>query len=79
MLVNLVGNAVKFTSKGSVTVAASYKDKALTVSVMDTGCGIPPDMLTNILDPFIQVQDPSHAADRLGGTFARAASDAPAA
>ena len=68
VLVNLVGNAVKFTSKGSVTVAASYKDKTLTVSVIDTGCGIPPDMLTNILDPFIQVQDPSHTADRLGGT-----------
>ena len=68
VLVNLVGNAVKFTSRGSVTVAASYKDGTLSVSVIDTGCGIPPDMLTNILDPFIQVQDPSHAADRLGGT-----------
>ncbi len=68
VLVNLVGNAVKFTSKGSVTVAATYKDKTLDVSVIDTGCGIPPDMLTRILDPFIQVEDPSHAPDRLGGT-----------
>ena len=68
VLVNLVGNAVKFTSNGSVTVTASYKDKTLEFSVIDTGCGIPPDMLTKILDPFIQVQDPRHAADRLGGT-----------
>lgn len=68
VLVNLVGNAVKFTSHGSVTVAASYKDKTLTVSVIDTGCGIPPDMLAKIFDPFVQVQDPSHSADRAGGT-----------
>ena len=68
VLVNLVGNAVKFTSHGSVTVAASYKDKTLTVSVIDTGCGIPPDMLAKIFDPFVQVQDPSLSADRAGGT-----------
>ena len=68
LLINLVGNAVKFTSKGSVTVAATYKDGTLTVSVADTGCGIPTDMLTKIFDPFVQVQDPSHPADRAGGT-----------
>ena len=68
VLVNLVGNAVKFTSQGSVTVAASYKDKTLAVSVIDTGCGIPSDMRTKIFDPFVQVQDPSRSADRAGGT-----------
>ena len=68
ILFNLVGNALKFTERGSVTVAASYSGTDLEVSVSDTGCGIPPDMLTRILDPFVQVQDPSHAADRAGGT-----------
>ena len=68
ILFNLIGNAVKFTERGSVTVAATYKDSNLEVSVSDTGCGIPADMLTHILDPFVQVQDPSHAADRAGGT-----------
>ena len=68
ILFNLVGNAVKFTDRGSVTVAASYDSANLEVSVSDTGCGIPPDMLTHVLDPFVQVQDPSHAADRSGGT-----------
>ena len=68
ILFNLVGNAVKFTGKGSVTVSASYADTTLEVSVSDTGCGIPPDMLTRILEPFVQVRDPSHAADRAGGT-----------
>ena len=67
-LFNLIGNAVKFTKDGTVTVSASYDGSTLVVSVSDTGCGIPPDMLTHILDPFVQVQDPSHAADRTGGT-----------
>jgi signal transduction histidine kinase len=68
ILFNLIGNAVKFTEKGTVTVAASYTGATLEVTVSDTGCGIPPDMLTRILDPFVQVQDPSHAADRANGT-----------
>ena len=68
ILFNLTGNAVKFTEHGSVTVAASYTDTNLEVSVSDTGCGIPPDMLTRVLDPFVQVQDPTHSADRTMGT-----------
>ena len=68
ILFNLIGNAVKFTEKGSVTVRASYADTTLELAVADTGCGIPRDMLTRILDPFVQVQDPSHSADRAGGT-----------
>jgi len=68
ILFNLIGNAVKFTEHGSVSVDASYAETNLVVSVSDTGCGIPPDMLAHIMDPFVQVQDPSHAADRVGGT-----------
>ena len=68
ILFNLVGNAVKFTEQGSVTVAASYTGTNLEVSVSDTGCGIAPDMLAHILEPFVQVQDLSHSADRSGGT-----------
>ena len=68
ILFNLIGNAVKFTAEGSVTVAASYVGKSLEVSVADTGCGIPSDILPRILDPFVQVQDASHSADRVIGT-----------
>ena len=68
ILFNLVGNAVKFTERGTVIVAASYVGKKLEVSVSDTGCGIPDDILPRILDPFVQVQDASHSADRVIGT-----------
>jgi len=68
ILFNLIGNAIKFTERGSVKIAASYAEGDLRVSVSDTGCGIAPDMLTRILEPFVQVQDPKHAADRAGGT-----------
>ena len=68
ILFNLVGNAVKFTKTGSVTVSASYADGGLELAVSDTGCGIPQDMLAHVLDPFVQVQDRSHSADRASGT-----------
>lgn len=68
ILFNLIGNAVKFTERGSVTVMASYSGKRLDVAVADTGCGIEADMLTRVLDPFVQALDPSHSADRAGGT-----------
>ena len=68
ILFNMVGNAVKFTERGSVTVAASYVGTNLEVSISDTGCGIASDMLTRILDPFVQAQDPNHSAYNEIGT-----------
>ena len=68
ILFNLVGNAIKFTERGSVTVEAKYADDKLEVSVADTGCGIAPDMLARILDPFVQVEDPTHSHARNMGT-----------
>ena len=68
ILFNLVGNAVKFTDGGKVSVAASCSGSGIEVFVSDTGCGIPSGLRERIFDPFVQAQDPSHSADRAGGT-----------
>ena len=68
ILFNLVGNAVKFTERGSVTVSASYDSETLEISVSDTGCGIAPGKLPYILDPFVQAQEQGPAADGSGET-----------
>jgi signal transduction histidine kinase len=56
----LTGNAAKFTESGSITLKASLAETVdeqptLLVSVVDTGIGIPPEMLEKIFDPFMQV------------------------
>ena len=68
ILFNLIGNAVKFTNRGSVKVAASYDEKTLVVTVADTGCGIPADMLSHVFDPFVQANDPAHSTYKAIGT-----------
>jgi signal transduction histidine kinase/DNA-binding response OmpR family regulator len=67
ILVNLVGNAIKFTEQGEVVVdiqpvaadAASLDQEtiALRFAVCDTGIGIPPDKQQMILEPFVQADD----------------------
>src|SRR5262249_48666713 len=54
VLKNLLGNAVKFTSAGRVTVAAAAKHGGVEISVSDTGPGIPPEALAVIFEPFHQ-------------------------
>jgi len=59
VLVNLIGNALKFTSQGSVTVTARLKtldEETLRLSfeVQDSGCGIDEAFLPHIFDPFAQ-------------------------
>ena len=49
VLMNLVKNAVKFTSKGIICLSASITpDKKLELSVADTGCGMPAEFLRNL-------------------------------
>jgi signal transduction histidine kinase/DNA-binding response OmpR family regulator len=55
VLKNLVGNALKFTEKGSVTIAAQAEENGVAFQVIDTGIGIAPEHLTTIFEPFAQV------------------------
>jgi len=71
ILVNLCGNAIKFTERGSVTVsvaaapAESCRTK-LRLEVRDTGVGIPPDRVHALFKPFSQVD--ASTTRRYGGT-----------
>ena len=71
ILSNLVGNAVKFTSTGSVTVTVGTRELGtdavtLTFAVADTGIGIPGDVIDRIFNEFTQAS--YETAMRFGGT-----------
>ena len=70
ILVNLVGNAIKFTDKGGVTIVArcdrTVSPPRLAIEVRDTGIGIPPELLATVFEAFSQIQP--LMARRIGGT-----------
>ncbi|GIE01050.1 hypothetical protein Adu01nite_24000 [Paractinoplanes durhamensis] len=55
ILVNLIGNAVKFTEHGAITVTVTAAGTELRLAVRDTGIGIPADRLARLFLPFSQV------------------------
>jgi signal transduction histidine kinase len=67
VLLNLIGNAIKFTSSGSVVVRATSKGpECVVVEVEDTGVGIAAEALERIWEPFTQADD--RVARDFGGT-----------
>ena len=54
VVLNLIGNATKFTEQGDVTLAVSVEDQVVTVTVSDTGVGIAPEEQEAIFDEFHQ-------------------------
>jgi len=68
LLLNLVGNAIKFTEHGAVQAVAKLNALRgeLTVDIIDTGVGIPAEMLDAVFSPFTQAD--SSVTRRFGGT-----------
>src|SRR5208283_2164317 len=70
VIVNLVGNAVKFTASGEIAVVVEFEDRdgrvVLHVRVADTGVGVPPEKQKSVFEPFEQAD--SSTTRKYGGT-----------
>ena len=71
VILNLAGNAIKFTSKGEVTIRVSVEAEeaqkvGLKFAIRDSGIGIPPDRLNSLFLPFTQVD--GSTTRKYGGT-----------
>src|SRR5262249_4327245 len=67
VLGNLVGNAIRFTIEGTVTVSARRVGDRVHIVVADTGVGIPPEELSAIFDQYRRVADTTRAGDARSG------------
>jgi GAF domain-containing protein len=65
-LINLAGNAIKFTKQGSVKISVALEDETLRFSVVDTGIGIPADKIDSLFTEFKQTD--ATVASEYGGT-----------
>jgi PAS domain S-box-containing protein len=70
IIFNLVGNAIKFTEQGHVTVTGRFQKtplgSRLLIEISDSGIGIPPEKIESIFDPFTQAD--TAITRRFGGT-----------
>jgi signal transduction histidine kinase len=66
VLINVIGNSIKFTEQGSVIVHAEQDGDFIHIRVVDTGIGIPPDKLEAIFEAFTQVD--TSTTRKVGGT-----------
>ena len=75
VLVNLLGNAVKFTERGTVTLRLDTTpdpdEPQLLIEVADTGPGIAPEDRARIFEPFVQAGQADHQGTGLGLAIAR--------
>ncbi|MET0207612.1 MAG: ATP-binding protein, partial [Burkholderiaceae bacterium] len=78
ILINLLGNAIKFTASGKVTLRVSYAREFAAIEIEDTGPGMAGDELERIFEPFSRGSSPATAAAPgagLGLTMAKMLTD----
>lgn len=66
VLLNLVGNAIKFTDHGRVEVHVSWRAQRLRIAILDTGIGIAEEQIIRLFEPFTQAE--AGTTRRYGGT-----------
>ncbi|MBE9039498.1 response regulator [Oscillatoriales cyanobacterium LEGE 11467] len=71
VLINLIGNGIKFTQKGNVTLQVTYERREedrtfVHFALRDTGMGIAPDELDSLFEAFVQTQSGQHAQEGTG-------------
>jgi signal transduction histidine kinase len=79
ILINLVGNAIKFTKEGRILIKVDLKEKKpdsvlIDFRIIDTGIGIPENQLETVFDKFVQVEDSNdrkYQGSGLGTTITR--------
>ena len=75
VLHNLVGNAVKYTVRGSVLLGCRWRDGTLQIQVCDTGIGIPAEMLETIFDEYRRLDTANGTGFGLGLAIAKRTAD----
>ncbi|MBI5959468.1 MAG: response regulator [Chloroflexi bacterium] len=66
VMLTLLTNAVRFSDKGRITLRARVDEREITVSIQDTGMGIPKEQLDRVFEEFYQVE--SNLSRKRGGT-----------
>nr|WP_236675224.1 ATP-binding protein [Piscinibacter sp. HJYY11] len=75
ILINVLGNAVKFTQDGRVVFRLRYAREMAVFEIEDTGPGIAPDELTHIFEPFARGSETTSGGTGLGLTIAKMLTD----
>ena len=69
ILLNLVGNAIRYTERGGVLIGCRKREQKVRIAVWDTGCGIPDDRREDVFREFVQLAgvEPRHGDGSGGG------------
>jgi len=64
VITNLLGNAIKFTEKGSITIGTKKNGNNIQVAVQDTGCGIKPGDMPRLFRSFEQLEESNKGGEK---------------